>query len=122
MQPPQLATSSSCWAPALSHVSVGWSSAKICSRLASMIALVAAGRPLHSPTFWRSSAITLALWGEALSSWGDGVRSRIVEIWDGHWMKNLVLMCFSTEVAFNGDQPCFVSDGDAVSPSVQQPA
>lgn len=24
MQPPQLPTSSSCWAPALSHVAVGW--------------------------------------------------------------------------------------------------
>lgn len=49
------------------------SSARICSRLASMIVLVTVGRPLHFPIFWRSSAITLALWGQGLSSWGMGL-------------------------------------------------
>lgn len=46
---------------------------------------------------------------------GDGVRSGIAEIRDSHWTQNLVLVRFSTETAFNGDQPCFVSDGGAVA-------
>lgn len=41
-----------------------------------------------------------------------GVRSQIVEIWCRHWLQSLVLICHGTAMAFSGDKPCFVSDGD----------
>lgn len=37
----------------------------------------------------------------------------MVETWVSYWLKNLVLMCSSTEMAFCGDDPRSASDEDA---------
>ena len=37
----------------------------------------------------------------------DGVRSQIVEIWDRHWLQNIIPIFDCIEIAFNGDQACF---------------
>lgn len=40
--------------------------------------------------------------------------SQIAVICDWHWLQNLVLICYSTDTASNGDKPYTASDGEAV--------
>ena len=47
----------------------------------------------------------------------DEVRSQIVEIWDRHWLQNLIPISHCIEMAFNDDKPYFASEGDAACPS-----
>lgn len=48
--------------------------------------------------------------------------SEIALTWDWHWLQILILMCYSTEVAFSGDKPSFDSDADAFWHNSTDPA
>ena len=43
----------------------------------------------------------------------DRVRSQTVEIWDCHWLQNLISISLCIEIASNEDKPRFSSEGDA---------
>lgn len=56
------------------------------------------------------SLISTALWGRGLSSWRTEFSPRL-EIWDCHWLENLMSISRSIEMASNGSKPCFSNEG-----------
>jgi len=42
----------------------------------------------------------------------DGVRSQILEIWDIHWLQNLIPISHCIEITFNDDKFCFACETD----------
>src|SRR4029434_853559 len=53
---------------------------------------------LSTPKFWRYSVMILSVGGSVVIL-EDGVRSQILEIWDRHWLQNLIPL--STEYQQN---------------------
>ena len=45
----------------------------------------------------------------------DRVRSQTEEIWDCHWLQNVISLSLCIEIASNDDEPRFSSEGDAAS-------
>ena len=62
-------------------------------------------------TAGRPSSLMNPLWVQAFL---DRVWSQTVEIWDCHWLQNLIPISLCIEIASNDDEPGFSSERDAV--------
>ena len=135
-QPQQPGNSSSCWSPAWSHTAVGWHpilqpafvtsqptwlcwslwhQPKLIPQVFNGVEVRTTSRPfhpLHSHILQVVSDKPQPV-GESVVILEDRVRSQTVEIWDCHWLQNLISLSLCIEIASNDDKPCFSSEGDA---------
>lgn len=95
--------------PAWPHTAVGWHPIlNLCHKSASLEQMACPSRShrismeLRSnyrqaisssplPCSWGKSLINLTLWGRVFSCWRMEFVSKIVDIWDNHWLQNLIL-------------------------------